>query len=194
MARSSTAEKFEPFPDDEEPDAPFVRPNKGEQARFKMEARGRDKEEREKHEAAMRSEGLDPETGEMAKKVDKRSTGEQRTKSSRTQSVRKGARVASGAAREVGSDTSSLVKGNRPVSLSAGVIGLLGYAIGVNFLQGGWAQAKGWLGAKFVNASYTPAATSTSTTGPVGPVGAVGGTQATANVPTVPPEVQYSTL
>lgn len=43
------------------------------------------------------------------------------------------------------------------VNDSAGwVLGLVVYALVLNYLQGGAAQARGWLGAKFINRPYAP--------------------------------------
>ncbi|MCU1489722.1 MAG: hypothetical protein JWM85_1127 [Acidimicrobiaceae bacterium] len=53
-----------------------------------------------------------------------------------------------------------LVSGKQPPSLAAGVLGLVAYAVAINYIHGGWPQVKGWLAAKFVNQPYTPPASS----------------------------------
>lgn len=47
------------------------------------------------------------------------------------------------------------IRGPAPISDGAGfVLGLLVYALVLNFLQGGAPQARGWLAAKFINKPY----------------------------------------
>lgn len=91
------------------------------------------------------------------------------------------------AARETASSTSSLLHGHK-VSLAGFVLGLLGYAVGVNLLQGGPAQVRGWFDAKFLNRAYTPAkpATSTATGAPAGAATTV--QLAAATTPVVAPQ------
>jgi hypothetical protein len=57
-----------------------------------------------------------------------------------------------------------LVQGKAPASLAAGVLGVLTYAVAINYLQGGWPQVKGWFGAKFANTPYKAAASTSSAT------------------------------
>lgn len=60
--------------------------------------------------------------------------------------------------------TLGILQGKRPATISAGVLGVLGYALVVNYLHGGWPQVKGWLAAKFANSPYTPAPAAPATT------------------------------
>lgn len=104
---------------------------------------------------------------------DKAQGDESRSRTGRVDQIKKGANYAHQANQVRGrtvSDTRNLVQGKTPASLAAGVLGLVGYAIAVNFLHGGWPQVKGWFGAKFFNTPYTAATGTTSAIGVAAPV------------------------
>ncbi len=69
--------------------------------------------------------------------------------------VRQGA---SSAASSAGSGLKGLVTGKGGGTIAGTVFGLVLYAMGVALLNGGPKELAGWLGAKFVNKPYVPAA------------------------------------
>lgn len=74
-------------------------------------------------------------------------------------------RSAGATATTAGGGALALISGKRPASVSAALLGMVTYAVAINFIHGGWPQVKGWLGAKFLNKPYKPAPAATSSTG-----------------------------
>lgn len=126
-----------------------------EQARRMREG---ERAQRQETEAEMSAAGLDPATGERRdeRPAESRTPG----RAGSLAGVRRGA---AGVLAETPGATWRLVTGKPAASLSSIALGILGYAIAENFLQGGWPQVKGWLGAKFANSPYS---SSPSSSGP----------------------------
>lgn len=89
-------------------------------------------------------------------------------RSDRARAVRQGL----GTARRAASASTSLLQGKRPSSQGPGgtlagvLLGLVATAFFVNLLEGGPAQAIGWLGAKFINKPYNPGGSQATTVAP----------------------------
>ena len=71
---------------------------------------------------------------------------------------------AASSASSAGSGMLAMVRGKRPATLSSALLGMVAYALTINFIEGGWPQVKGWFGAKFFNAPYAPTPATTTAT------------------------------
>lgn len=143
---------------DDDDDETGSKPTRTDTRRIVTGMRQNDAGARDSYAAQMRSEGTDPDTGAPLE-----ATSSSRPSSSasnggpvaRLRRARLGSGVATG-----GRATAGLVSGKAPPSLAAGLLGVIGYAVLVNYLHGGWPQVKGWLGAKFANTPYANATSS----------------------------------
>lgn len=109
-------------------------------------------------------EDLAEEVQEEPGAADAYQTGLDERAAGRRDAVVSGARSAAGTA-GAGVGRVAGVRGPGLVNDTAGfVLGLLLYALTLNYLQGGSAQVRGWLRAKFLNQPYGPSATATLAT------------------------------
>lgn len=160
--RASGARGSLPFDDDDEPFEPLSDEDYDRVMREADEARKTPGQQRREHNAEAKRQADDAradydehEHARSARVARARAAG--RRVSDAGGSARR-------APRTIGAQTLGLVEGRRPASISAAILGVLGYAVIVNYLHGGWPQVKGWLAAKFANVPYAPAATAAAKT------------------------------
>jgi hypothetical protein len=107
-----------------------------------------------RHEREQRAGALEADRATKARAAT--SSARRASASSYGRSVGKGLSQVPGA-------TGQILRGRLPATPAGAVCGLLGAALLVNWLEGGWPQVKGWLGAKFLNkVPSAPAAAATT--------------------------------
>lgn len=126
--------------------------------------------------ASRATAGLPPfdSSGHSAEPADKRPP----TRQTRRAAAARGASAISSGARTSAGETSGILHGKTPSTLSGAVIGLIGYALLSNFIAGGFPQVKGWFASKFLNKPYTVnvAANAGPTLTPISPPISLSGT------------------
>ena len=147
LDRSRAADDFPPLSADQEADAHERRAQQIGSPEWKARVDAKDRADK----AAYASDATS--TGDGA------SPGAGRRRSASTL-----ASAGSGAASSAGSGMLAMVRGKRPATLSSAMLGMVAYALTINFIEGGWPQVKGWFGAKFFNAPYAPTPATTTAT------------------------------